>query len=294
MSEEKTGSQAENLRVFAESPADFFTDGFREIERTRMAGLPVLNPKVEVRPAGFRRWGNDWIGVMTTPWAILAVYVCGSREGWVDVPPGRSRLIELPAGDFPFVSMADPLLGRFLLLSLKSPVLDIADQETADAFAATCFDAMLKATSIPEDDEDATAWIPPTADGELRRVIPIRVSPPKGYEKTPVLTPKPPEPEKKEPVMERRVSRREFFGRGKRYVEKSAEAPKKQTLEAAKAGDDFVAAQKAAEAAQAAAQEAAKAAEAAPKAAPAAPAPSAAPAAAPAPKSNTPGTGRPL
>ena len=151
----------------------------RRIARERMAGLPIVNPKIDVRAVDFRRWGNDWIGVMVTPWSIAAVYVCGVAESWVEVPVGKVRLIELPAGDFPFISVEDPILGRFLSLPLKSPVLDMADQETADEFARVALKTMLTTSSIPEDDEDATAWAPPAADGTLRRVIPIKVEPPK-------------------------------------------------------------------------------------------------------------------
>ncbi len=143
---------------FAESPAGFFEEGMRRIARERMAGLPIVNPKIDVRAVDFRRWGNDWIGVMVTPWSIAAVYVCGVAESWVDVPVGKVRLIELPAGDFPFISVEDPILGRFLSLPLKSPVLDMADQETADEFARVALKTMLTTSSIPEDDEDATAW----------------------------------------------------------------------------------------------------------------------------------------
>ena len=108
---------------FAESPAVFFEEGMRRIARERMQGLPIVNPKIDVHAVDFRRWGNDWIGVMVTPWSIAAVYICGVAESWVKVPVGKVRLIELPAGDFPFISVEDPILGRFLSLPLKSPVL---------------------------------------------------------------------------------------------------------------------------------------------------------------------------
>ena len=62
---------------FAESPTVFFEEGMRRIARERMAGLPIVNPKIDVRAVDFRRWGNDWIGVMVTPWSIAAVYVWG-------------------------------------------------------------------------------------------------------------------------------------------------------------------------------------------------------------------------
>ncbi len=219
---------------FAESPAGFFEEGMRRIARERMAGLPIVNPKIDVRAVDFRRWGNDWIGVMVTPWSIAAVYVCGVAESWVDVPVGKVRLIELPAGDFPFISVEDPILGRFLSLPLKSPVLDMADQETADEFARVALKTMLTTSSIPEDDEDATAWAPPAADGALRRVIPIKVEPPKNYLETPALTPTP-APKKRDE--NEKFSRRDFFGRGRRWVEKKAEAPEKHHLEAARPGE---------------------------------------------------------
>lgn len=219
---------------FAESPTVFFEEGMRRIARERMAGLPIVNPKIDVRAVDFRRWGNDWIGVMVTPWSIAAVYVCGVAESWVEVPVGKVRLIELPAGDFPFISVEDPILGRFLSLPLKSPVLDMADQETADEFARVALKTMLTTSSIPEDDEDATAWAPPAADGTLRRVIPIKVEPPKNYLETPALTPR---PEPKKIDENEKFSRRDFFGRGRRWVEKKAEAPEKHHLEAARAGE---------------------------------------------------------
>ena len=220
--------------AFEASPRDFFQEGMRRIASERMQGLPIVNPRIEVHAVDFRRWGNDWIGVMVTPWSIAAVYVCGVAQSWIDVPAGKVRLIELPAGDFPFISVKDPILGQFLSLPLKSPVLDMADQETADEFARVALKTMLTASSIPEDDEDASAWAPPAADGELRRVIPIKVEPPKNYLETPVLTPKPESPKKDE---NEKFSRRDFFGRGRRWVEKKAAAPEKHRLEAAAAGE---------------------------------------------------------
>ena len=110
----------------------------------------------------------------------------------------------------------------------------MADQETADEFARVALKTMLTTSSIPEDDEDATAWAPPAADGTLRRVIPIKVEPPKNYLETPALTPR---PEPKKIDENEKFSRRDFFGRGRRWVEKKAEAPEKHHLEAARAGE---------------------------------------------------------
>lgn len=210
------------LRVHSLNPSSFFEAGFRHAAETRMKGLPVLNPKVAVRAHGFRRWGNDWIGAMTTPWAIFCVFACGCRETWPETRrAGSTFVVELPAGDFTFTTVEDEVLGAYGMLSLKSPVNDVGDGETADMIAQMALDMMLTADRIPEDDEDAVPLIPPNADGELRRVIPIRIAPPKNVDETPVLTPKAAEPAKddeREPFFDRieragrtSVSRRKLF-----------------------------------------------------------------------------------
>ena len=71
MTEAQRENPSRRLRVFTQSPAEFFDEGLRQIEKTRMAGLPILNPKLVVRSAGWRRWGNDWIGVVTTPMSFF-------------------------------------------------------------------------------------------------------------------------------------------------------------------------------------------------------------------------------
>ena len=106
-------TQMSRLRVFANSPAPHFESGFGRIAETRMKGLPILNPRIRVKADNFRRWGNDWIGTVTTPWAVIVVYACGCRESWVDVPAGEVRTLELPAGDFPFLGCRDDLLGDY-------------------------------------------------------------------------------------------------------------------------------------------------------------------------------------
>lgn len=207
------------LRVHSLNPSSFFEAGFRHAAETRMKGLPVLNLKIAVRAHGFRRWGNDWIGAMTTPWAIFCVFACGCRETWPETRrAGSTFVVELPAGDFTFTTVEDEILGAYGMLSLKSPVNDVGDGETADMIAQMALDMMLTADRIPEDDEDATPLIAPNADGKLHRVIPIRIAPPKNIEETPVLTPKAPEPEEREPFFDRieragkaSVSRRKLF-----------------------------------------------------------------------------------
>lgn len=209
------------LRVHALDPAPHFLAAFETILQTRFAGVPAINPALQVEPRGFRRWGNDWIGIMITPWSVFAVYAAGNAAGWEHAAAGMTRLVELPGGDFPFKVIEDDEAGLYAALSLMSPASALADQETARSFADTCIGAMLTASRLPDDDEDADAVlsIPPTADGKLHRVIPIRATAPKNWTDTPALTPKAPQADPPSPRGP--ISRRELFG-GRRKQRENA------------------------------------------------------------------------
>lgn len=194
------------LRVFDTSPAGHFEAGFREIAETRMKGLPILNPRISVRADNFRRWGNDWIGTVVTPWSIMVVYACGNREGWKHVKASETDVIELPAGDFPFLGVIDPILGEYKMLGLMSPIQQLEDQATAEAVARIALETMLTVPdSAKKDIEETSAPLtPPSGNG---RVIPIRPAAPGETDKKdggrPAAKSKP-------------LSRRDFF---RRYAE---------------------------------------------------------------------------
>lgn len=220
---------SQTLRVHTLDPSAHFRTAFGTIEKTRFAGVPALNPRLQVEPRGFRRWGNDWIGVMVTPWSVFAVYCAGNRAGWEGAAAGKIRLIELPGGDFPFTVIEDDVAGLYASMSLMSPAHSLGDQPTAQAFADECLRAMLTANRLPEDHEDADAvlTIPPTADGKLHRVIPIRAEAPKNWAETPALTPKPPKKnEAEKPAPRGAISRRQLFGGWGRTEEKAAKPTK--------------------------------------------------------------------
>lgn len=165
------------LRVFDASPAAHFEAGFREIAETRMKGLPILNPRISVRADNFRRWGNDWIGTVVTPWSIMAVYACGNRESWKHAKASETEIIELPAGDFPFLGVIDPILGEYKMLGLMSPIQELEDQATAEAVARIALETMLTVPESEKKDIEETRppLTPPSGSG---RVIPIRPAAP--------------------------------------------------------------------------------------------------------------------
>ncbi len=146
---------------------------FREIEQTRMAGVPVLNRALRVEAIGFEPFDEppsacataptsapppartepvevpapghsvaaptrpatpDAFGILLTPWFMNLVLLPLSR---VDaVPPADTRHIHLIGSTrFEFIASHEPAIGAFDACSLFSPVFEFADQAAAVATA---------------------------------------------------------------------------------------------------------------------------------------------------------------
>ncbi len=154
------------LRIHTESPAQFFSDGFRTIAKTRMAGLPICRPDITVEALEFQKFGNHWLGVLVTPWSILVVYAPGDKESWATTPAGVVRDVTLPAGDFSFLGMDDPDLGEYLACSLMSPLDKVPDQASAKAVAISALRLMLRSDLPAPAEEPGTPL--------TKRIVPIR------------------------------------------------------------------------------------------------------------------------
>lgn len=148
------------LRVWQHSPAAFFESGFSRIAESRMQGLPIVNPDVHVRAIGFDRHGNDWLGAVVTPWSILVVLACGNRSTWEHVPVTQERTVKLPSGDYRFMGMNDPILGEYQSCSLMSPLIGIADQQTAEAIAHQALTLMRQSDVALPEAEEGQALVP--------------------------------------------------------------------------------------------------------------------------------------
>lgn len=114
---------------------------FDRIARTRMAGLPFLNPRLHVEAVGFREWEGQWLGVLVTPWSINLVLLPASGP-WPRLSTGAERFVDLPAGRFRFIAGFDAALGEYHACSLFSPALEFADQEAARATALAALRAL--------------------------------------------------------------------------------------------------------------------------------------------------------
>lgn len=113
---------------------------FDQVWRTRMHGLPVLNPALWVEAVDFERDddGQAALGVLVTPWFMnlirLPLGLPGPDEAtaW---PVGDTRIVEIGNETFGFIGACDPEIGPFAMCSLFSPMFEFASQTAARATA---------------------------------------------------------------------------------------------------------------------------------------------------------------
>ncbi len=134
------------------SPATGLEAAFTRIWRTRMEGLPFLNPNLRVEAVGFRPWEGQWLGALVTPWSVNLVLMPGDGE-WPSIAKGDERFVEMPAGRFRFIAGRDEELGEHHACSLFSPAQEFADHETARAVALASLEALFDAANAQADGE---------------------------------------------------------------------------------------------------------------------------------------------
>lgn len=123
---------------------------FRRIQAQRMAGMPILNPYLEVEAVGFRRWQGQWVGVLITPWLIGLYVLPGDEETWPRMPSHGRCDWSLPAGEYEFLVDQEEGFGPYHVCTLMSPVKEFNDQATARA-AAEALMAQLFAAEMTSD-----------------------------------------------------------------------------------------------------------------------------------------------
>lgn len=108
---------------------------FHQIERERMAGLPLCNPALEVAAVGFRAFEECRLGVLVTPWCMNLVLL-SDHDAWREWEQGSKSEWTFPAGLHEFTTCGDDALPTYLSAVLFRTVQDFPDQATAHAVAA--------------------------------------------------------------------------------------------------------------------------------------------------------------
>lgn len=132
---------------------------FTQIALTRMRDLPVSNPDLQVEALGFRPWNQGNLGILITPWCMNLVWIPDDQAVWSGIPSGVRQLLDLPSGEYEFLTAGEPAIGAWLASSLFSPMFGFDSMTRAREVATMVLAEVLALpeTSRPEPDPAHTA-----------------------------------------------------------------------------------------------------------------------------------------
>jgi [NiFe] hydrogenase assembly HybE family chaperone len=111
---------------------------FERIAATRMQGVPILNPALQVEAIGFEPCADEdgaqaALGVLLTPWFMNLIRL--PMQGQSCAPVGTSSEHRIGKERFEFIGAHEASFGDYEMCSLFSPMFGFADQEAARATA---------------------------------------------------------------------------------------------------------------------------------------------------------------
>lgn len=140
--------------MFQDDPTPQVEATFRRIHTERMADLPLLNLALDVAAVGFAREGNDWRGVLVTPWCVDLLLLPATPD-W-PVPSAHERVFrQYASGNFAFLPNHEDSLGDYLICALIHDMKQFVDQDTAKLTAQACLIALDLAPGQPASDPEA-------------------------------------------------------------------------------------------------------------------------------------------
>jgi [NiFe] hydrogenase assembly HybE family chaperone len=140
--------------MYQENPCAQVEATFRRIQSERMAGLPLLNPALEVAAVGFARHGSDWRGALVTPWCIDLLLLPATAD-WTIPGPHERVFRQYASGNFAFLPNHEDGLGDYLICALLHDMKQFVDQDTARMTAQACLIALDIAPGQPQADAAA-------------------------------------------------------------------------------------------------------------------------------------------
>lgn len=115
---------------------DRLQQAFERIARTRMAEMPLNNPRLDVATVDFRAddAGAFALGVLVTPWCMNLLRLPlhnGLHDQLGVLGVGITGTHDIGARRFDFIGAHEPDVGPFETCSLFSPMFEFADQVAA-------------------------------------------------------------------------------------------------------------------------------------------------------------------
>ncbi len=123
---------------------------YARVQRENMRGVPIANPRLQVRMPELRAWNKHALGVLITPWCmnLLALPLPGEPP-LAPLPAGRACSVDLPSGSYELLCTHLPELGHHLAGSLFSPMQDFDSQQQALQAAQAAMDLVFAQPAAP-------------------------------------------------------------------------------------------------------------------------------------------------
>lgn len=130
------------MQPHTSDPSRLIEAVFQRIQHERMAGLPMLNPVLQVAAVGFTLIDSrEWRGALVTPWSLNLMLLPATAD-WPPVVEHERAFRQYPAGDFAFLGNREPELGSYLTCSLFHDMNRFDDQKMAVMTAHACLQAL--------------------------------------------------------------------------------------------------------------------------------------------------------
>lgn len=123
-------------------PPDRVVAVFEEIARTRMAGLPIVNPALRVELFGWLPWRGHRLAVLITPWS-MGLLLVGDEQELPRLALDQRQEWDFPSGRYEFMGLNEAGLGAAHWCPLLSPLLEYASQDEVRAVAQEVLRALL-------------------------------------------------------------------------------------------------------------------------------------------------------
>jgi [NiFe] hydrogenase assembly HybE family chaperone len=147
---------------------------FEDVARTRMQGVPILNPSLRVQAVGFVQVEDQMQGVLITPWFMNLVNFPLHRQPTGE-QTGTQQALVFGDRSFDFIAGHEEAFGSYASCSLFSPMFEFPDQNTAvttaHAVLATLRAPKPAAQAPAKPDAKATAVNPVASEMPARRAF---------------------------------------------------------------------------------------------------------------------------
>ena len=114
---------------------------FKKIQTERMAGVPVINNKLNVKATNFQPWEDHQLGILISPW-FMNIVLLPLENNWQNLKIGQEIVHTFPSGKYLFTVGYEKGIGYYQSCSLFSPMFEFANQKAAEATAQAALMAL--------------------------------------------------------------------------------------------------------------------------------------------------------